>query len=202
MSTTPATPSKPSTPISTIPAPRLVHEGKFCSVLNSVSLGKTRTTQKPCLRATFRIPCADSLTYRGSACVVVKTFTMPDPGSEGFDGAYNDLQRTIEALNIPEEAFNALVDSTNLPLDDQRRAWFAAMSACVGHRCIVDCQSYSSTKDTPTGPETISGISVDRVLPLAGPFTLATFDVADQTTLEGTVQSVDESNRSPIHHNS
>jgi len=201
MTTSNATPST-RPPVSTVPTPRLRHEGTFCATLNSVSIGKTRSSQKPCLRATFLIPCADSLAYRGGSCVVVKTYTMPEPGAEGFDGAYNDLQRTIEALNIPTDAFDALVDASSAPLDEQRKAWFAAMSACVGHRCLVKCEAYSTTKDTPSGVETLSGISVDRVSELTGPFTLATFDMADQTTVEGTVRPVDESNRSPVRHES
>lgn len=153
--------SAPASRPSTIPLPRLSHEGIYQAILNGVTKGTTRTG-KDCLRLSFKVPNLDGLAYRGGTAVTVRTLSLPDPDQSGFSEAYEEASAILGAFNLPieSEAMNRLFDSADAPIADQKNAWRQVFVACLGRQVTIEVERYDIAGDSG---ETITGFSVNKI---------------------------------------
>ena len=187
MTTTPAT--RPTT----VPMPKLQHEGVFAASLNGVTKGRTRTG-KDCIRLSLMVPFSDSLAYRGGKAVVVKTISLPDPDQSGFNEAYQEAEAVLNAFQLPatSDAMGKLFDSVDAPLAAQKEAWRQCFVACLGKPCTIEVERYDIASDTG---DTITGFSVNKVskprssVSGAAPRLTPTTPEADRTDTESAVTS-------------
>jgi hypothetical protein len=191
MTTTPAT--QPAR-VTTIPMPKIRHEGTFHATLNGIQKSKTRTG-KACLRLAFCVPFSDGLVYRGGKATCTKTVSLPDPDQSGFSEAYQEAEAALAAFELPVDspAMCKLFDSVDVPIDQQKDAWRSAFIACIGKSCTIEVERYDIA-DATTG-DTITGFSVNRVKKAGKTRTLNSVDTEDAVSDLGTVESVPEGTR-------